>query len=191
MAGKSEFKTYKERLIESEKPQYVKFTPRLFAGTIDVIISSLLITPFLPMLGTLPEAYVQLQQEVLSSPHMTMSEFLPKLIDYILNRGGIYHFANWFFQGGVLGIVIVWFWIKKAATPGKMLFRIRIVDADTMEPPTAKQCIVRYLGYILSAIFMGIGFMWIAIDKRNQGWHDKLANTLVVKKAKKALPGKL
>ena len=26
-----------------------------------------------------------------------------------------------------------------------------------------------------------IGFLWIACDPRKQGWHDKMANTVVVR----------
>jgi uncharacterized RDD family membrane protein YckC len=26
-----------------------------------------------------------------------------------------------------------------------------------------------------------LGFIWVGFDKRKQGWHDKLAGTLVVK----------
>jgi uncharacterized RDD family membrane protein YckC len=28
---------------------------------------------------------------------------------------------------------------------------------------------------------LGIGFIWIIFDRRKQGWHDKMANTVVVK----------
>ncbi|MBT7879149.1 MAG: hypothetical protein HN738_13805, partial [Gammaproteobacteria bacterium] len=27
---------------------------------------------------------------------------------------------------------------------------------------------------------LGLGFIWIALDKRKQGWHDKLAGTVVI-----------
>jgi uncharacterized RDD family membrane protein YckC len=39
--------------------------------------------------------------------------------------------------------------------------------------------LVRWLGYWLSAILF-LGFLWILVDGRRQGWHDKLARTLVV-----------
>ena len=41
------------------------------------------------------------------------------------------------------------------------------------------QPVVRVLGYIVSAILM-LGFIWIAVDRRRQGFHDKLAGTFVV-----------
>ena len=42
------------------------------------------------------------------------------------------------------------------------------------------QAILRYIGYIVSALALSIGFIWIAIDKRRQGWHDKIARTYVI-----------
>jgi uncharacterized RDD family membrane protein YckC len=39
---------------------------------------------------------------------------------------------------------------------------------------------VRYLGYFVSALPLGLGFFWVAWDKRKQGFHDKLAKTVVI-----------
>ena len=40
--------------------------------------------------------------------------------------------------------------------------------------------ILRLIGYIISAIPLSLGFLWIAIDGRRQGWHDKFARTYVI-----------
>lgn len=77
-------------------------------------------------------------------------------------------------------LFILWFWIAHAATPGKMLIDCKIVDAKTGKPITFKQALLRYLGYILSVMSLGLGFLWILWDDRKQGWHDKIANTVVV-----------
>jgi len=77
--------------------------------------------------------------------------------------------------------VVVAFWIYKQATPGKMAIGSRIVDARTGEPLTPTQSVVRYLGYFVSAIPLGIGILWVAFDARKQGWHDKMAGTVVVR----------
>jgi uncharacterized RDD family membrane protein YckC len=76
---------------------------------------------------------------------------------------------------------IVTFWVYRQATPGKMAIRARIVDATTGGPPKASQLIVRYLGYFVSTIPLGLGLIWVAFDPRKQGWHDKLAGTVVVR----------
>ncbi len=78
-------------------------------------------------------------------------------------------------------VLIVGFWFWKAATPGKMVISAKIVDAKTLGAPSAGQLIVRYIGYFISAFVFGLGFLWVAFDKRKQGWHDKIAGTLVVK----------
>ena len=79
-------------------------------------------------------------------------------------------------------VIIIWFWSSKQATPGKMLIGARIVDAQTGGDPGMKQHVIRYLGYFLSTLLFGLGFLWIAFDPRKQGWHDKLAGTVVVRK---------
>lgn len=76
---------------------------------------------------------------------------------------------------------IVVFWIYRQATPGKMMFSARIVDASTGAAPDTGQLLLRYLGYYVSMLFFGLGFVWIGIDPRKQGWHDKIARTVVVR----------
>ena len=77
-------------------------------------------------------------------------------------------------------IAVVLFWIARQATPGKMALSTKIVDADTFGPLTKGQAIGRYLGYYVSIFGLFIGFLWIAFDPRKQGWHDKLARTVVI-----------
>ena len=79
-------------------------------------------------------------------------------------------------------IAIIIFWIYRSATPGKMVLGLTIVDAQTGGKPSTGQFIGRYLGYYVSMIPLFLGFIWVGIDKRKQGWHDKLAGTMVVKK---------
>jgi len=72
------------------------------------------------------------------------------------------------------------FWVTMMATPGKMLTSCSVVDARTHQPITVIQAIVRYISYIISAIPFGLGFLWIIWDKRKQGFHDKIAKTVVL-----------
>jgi hypothetical protein len=37
------------------------------------------------------------------------------------------------------------------------------------------------VGSLVSALFLWLGYLWIAVDWRKQGWHDKIAATLVVR----------
>lgn len=78
-------------------------------------------------------------------------------------------------------VAVIVFWIYKSATPGKMVLRLKIVDANTGSKPSAGQLVGRYLAYYVSAIPLALGFIWVGLDKRKQGWHDKLAGTLVIR----------
>jgi uncharacterized RDD family membrane protein YckC len=78
-------------------------------------------------------------------------------------------------------VAVLMFWIVKQATPGKMAVSSRIVDAKTGNNPTTSQLVIRYLGYYLSMIPLFLGIIWVAFDRRKQGWHDKLAGTVVVR----------
>lgn len=78
-------------------------------------------------------------------------------------------------------IIVLAFWTYKSATPGKMLLKVKIVDAETFEEVSKGRLVIRYLAYYLSTAVLLLGFFWVAWDKRKQGWHDKLAKTVVTK----------
>ena len=78
-------------------------------------------------------------------------------------------------------VVVIIFWIYKSATPGKMVTKLKIVDAKTGTKPSTGQFIGRYLSYYISMLPLFLGIIWVGIDKRKQGWHDKLAGTVVIK----------
>jgi uncharacterized RDD family membrane protein YckC len=89
--------------------------------------------------------------------------------------------SDWFLELILPAVVVILFWMARQATPGKMVFGARVVDASSGLPPRLGQACVRYLGYYLSALFLCLGFIWVGIDPRKQGWHDKLAHTIVVR----------
>lgn len=74
-------------------------------------------------------------------------------------------------------------WGRYGATPGKCLLDLRVVDARTGARPGYARAFVRYLGYFVCFLTLGLGFLWIAFDRRRQGLHDKLAGTRVVRVA--------
>jgi uncharacterized RDD family membrane protein YckC len=79
-------------------------------------------------------------------------------------------------------VVTIVFWKCKQATPGKMALGCSIVDAATGLPASTGQLIGRYFAYFLSIVVVFLGIIWVGFDKRKQGWHDKLAGTVVVRK---------
>ena len=80
----------------------------------------------------------------------------------------------------VIGAAVIGFWRYCGATPGKVALGVRIVDAKDGSAPSTLRLIVRLLAYLVSALPMYLGFLWIGIDRRKQGWHDKIARTIVI-----------
>ncbi len=74
----------------------------------------------------------------------------------------------------------VFFWVRYLGTPGKLLCRCHLVDARTLGPLTVKQSLLRNLGYFVSWGTLGLGFLWIIWDKHKQGFHDKIAGSVVL-----------
>jgi uncharacterized RDD family membrane protein YckC len=62
-----------------------------------------------------------------------------------------------------------------------MVTGLTIVDAKTGDKPSTGQFIGRYFGYYVSTIPLLLGLIWVGIDRRKQGWHDKLAGTVVIR----------
>jgi uncharacterized RDD family membrane protein YckC len=78
-------------------------------------------------------------------------------------------------------LVILLFWAERQGTPGKLVLGLRIVDAETGGTPTIRRLVLRYVGYLVSALPLGLGYLWVIWDPRRQGWHDKMAGTLVIR----------
>lgn len=135
--------------------RYAGFWLRVAASLIDTVLVLLITVPLLlAVYGVTPAA-------------MTSSGFaaIPNiLISYVAPA-----------------VAVIAFWVARQATPGKMAFGARIVDATTGNKLSVPQSIGRYLGYFVSTIPFGLGLLWVAFDSRKQGWHDKLAGTVVVR----------
>lgn len=143
---------------QERQRQYAGFWLRLCAFLIDNVLIMLAITPLLTMIYGVE--YWQ--------------------IGYV--QQGIWHsLITW----GLPATVMILFWVYRSATPGKIMLGLIIIPVDGKSKKiTPAQAIVRHLGYYLALLPLGLGFIWIALDKRKQGWHDKLSNTLVIKEAK-------
>jgi uncharacterized RDD family membrane protein YckC len=63
-------------------------------------------------------------------------------------------------------------------TPGKMFLGLQVVSVDGT-PISFGIAFLRAAGYFVSAIYF-LGFIWAAFDKKKQGWHDKIAGTVVI-----------
>ena len=139
--------------------EYAGFWIRVWASIIDSVLMGVIIFPVL--------------LSVYGAEYFDSEDFIRGPLDFLMNY--------------VLpAIAVIVFWMYKSATPGKMAVSARIVDADTGEAPSTGQCIGRYFAYYVSILPLGLGLLWVAFDKRKQGWHDKLAGTVVVRNKNRA-----
>jgi uncharacterized RDD family membrane protein YckC len=84
--------------------------------------------------------------------------------------------------GFLVGVIYNWYFLtqQNGQTPGKRWMGVRVVRKDG-EPLDAATVIIRYVGYFINSVAFMIGWIWAAFDADKQGWHDKLAGTIVVR----------
>lgn len=135
--------------------EYTGFWLRVCASLIDTIIVLLITTP--PLLAIYGRAYWDYEGLVYGPVDFVISYVIPAILVIVL-------------------------WCRLGATPGKLAIGATIVDARTGGKPTVTQFIIRYVGYYVSLIGLFLGYIWVGFDARKQGWHDKLAGTVVVRR---------
>lgn len=147
---------FRGNLVSTRNLEYVGFWPRVGATIIDVLLQMVIV---------LPITYAIYGR--FSSP---TGAFFMGTADLVVN----------FILPAVAVIAL---WVRFGATPGKMAMSAKVVDADTGEPLTIAASLLRYVGYFISTIPLGLGLIWVGLDRKKQGWHDKLANSVVIRPA--------
>lgn len=142
--------------MDAELVEYAGFWVRVGASLIDTVLVTLAMLPFY----------------VLFAGSRAWSIGGPSL-----GSGAADFLISWV----VPALVVIVFWLTRQATPGKMVFGARVVDARTGGTLGLGQSIGRYLAYFVSTVPLGLGLLWVAFDGRKQGWHDKLAGTVVIR----------
>lgn len=141
----------------TEEYQYVGFWLRVFSGAIDSILIAIITRSLVFLLVFLSSGITE----------MTLT-----IVGIVM-----------FFIHTVLPIgMIIWFWSRYQATPGKMLISAKIVDVKTGGKPSLRALIIRFLGYFPAYLILFLGVIWVGFDPKKQGWHDKMAGTLVIKR---------
>jgi uncharacterized RDD family membrane protein YckC len=140
--------------MSTDDLEYVGFWPRVGAALIDTLLLLFIIVPLIAM--------------IYGRQYWFSTAWIRGPADFLI---------NWVLPA----VAVVLFWIYRQATPGKIAIGARIVDAETGGKPSTWQLIIRYLGYYVSTIPLFVGLIWVAFDPRKQGWHDKLAGTVVVR----------
>lgn len=76
----------------------------------------------------------------------------------------------------------IYFIGSKGQTPGKMALGVKVVRKDgVLKIGYGKAFMREVVGKFISSLVFGLGYLWILWDKEKQGWHDKIANTVVVR----------
>lgn len=144
--------------MQTQDMQYAGFWIRLGATVID----SLLL-----LMVTLPISIA-----IYGWAYMQKPSFIAGPWDFVI---------NWI--APAVATVVFWRWWD--ASPGKMALQLRVLDARTGRTMSTRQAIGRYFAYLASGIPLFLGFIWIGFDPRKQGWHDKLAGSVVVRSARR------
>ena len=127
--------------MNTDELEYVGFWARVGAALIDTLLIAIVIWPILHFVyGT----DYSLGDAIIKGP-----------VDFIV---------SWILPA----VAVIWFWIARQATPGKMLIVARIVDASTGQPASTRQLIGRYFAYYVSVIPFMLGLIWVGIDPRKQ-----------------------
>ncbi|MCH7337642.1 RDD family protein [Acinetobacter sp. NIPH 2699] len=142
----------------SHKYEYAGFWIRVGAAILDTIIIIVALIPFTMIFGG---GSTTVSSDGLSSFQL-MSTF------------------DWIWQI-VTAAFYIFCWVKFAGTPGKRLLRLKVLDEKTGEHVSVGQGIIRYIGYFPATLVLFIGLIWVAFDPKKQGWHDKMAKTVVVR----------
>jgi uncharacterized RDD family membrane protein YckC len=88
---------------------------------------------------------------------------------------------------GYLAAAVVFFfnyvhsYMRRGQSFGKRFVGVRVVRTDGRPMDYQTVVLRNIVGYGLSIMFFGLGVVWMLWDRRRQGWHDKLAKTIVVK----------
>ncbi len=153
------------RMIQKNNIQYAHFGHRFAAMMIDNLILGIILSPIFTMI-------------------FGVKDYTDEQIKHILQTDGVLGLINpneILLQQMIVLVITVFFWVRFAGTPGKRLLKIRVVDAKTGKHLTMLQSVVRYFGYLIASFPLGLGFIWVLFDEKNQGWHDKLAGSVVIK----------
>ncbi|MCW9089368.1 MAG: RDD family protein [Gammaproteobacteria bacterium] len=148
----------------SREVRYAGFWRRLAASLIDTLLLIIVLTPLVLLFskgayfpGLDPRGDIMAQLAVLKFDwsYLLLEDLLPMLL-------------------------VIFFWVRFRATPGKQLMGCEVVDAATHGNLRIGQSVLRYLGYFLSLLPLGLGFLWIIWDRKKRGFHDLLAHTVVI-----------
>jgi uncharacterized RDD family membrane protein YckC len=89
--------------------------------------------------------------------------------------------GDWLFRGYLLAVAAVFFgafWTR-GETLGMRAWKLRLVAADG-QPPGWGRALLRFATAFISWAALGLGFLWVLVDRERLAWHDRLSGTRLV-----------
>jgi uncharacterized RDD family membrane protein YckC len=134
---------------------YAGFWVRFVAILVDAIVLTILSAALIPMTGS----------QVITTTNGVVT------VNYAANA-----------YSTLIGLVyFVGLWSWRGQTIGMMPFNMQVVGVADGKKIDILRGLLRYVGVIISIIPLFIGLIWAAFDARKQGWHDKIASTVVIR----------
>jgi len=139
--------------FERENITLATIKRRAFAYTVDEVLISILLT--IIFFGKIPQ----------DATYEQTLNLLNSLFSYVILLKIIYQ------------TFFVWYY---GATPGKIVFKIRVISTIDLENPSLIYSLNRAIVRIISESLFYVGFLWALTNPKRETWHDKVAKTLVV-----------
>jgi uncharacterized RDD family membrane protein YckC len=76
-----------------------------------------------------------------------------------------------------------WCWTHGGQTLGMLAWKIKVQQADGRSINWG-QALLRFLGAVISAAALGLGFLWVLLDREKRAWHDRWSATVLVRTVK-------
>lgn len=101
-----------------------------------------------------------------------------------INQGELSSLLPLAISTALLGMVLVLAYqvllTARGQTLGKRAFGLKVVRVDGSAPGFGTALLRQTIGYFISNLFFGLGFLWVAFDSQHRGWHDYMAGTYVI-----------
>lgn len=163
---------------------YSTLIPRLFATTIDLVSISIILPVIMHFAS--PKLFAVLfydaaMEHNIDTTNIAAIESALRNVPFI-ESVGVKKVMSYFLIVTLINIsaiaaFFVGFWAKFGSTPGKMLMRLKIVDAQTFGNPSIYQLLKRFILYP-TGLF---GIALVPFSKQKQALHDKAAGTVIIK----------
>jgi uncharacterized RDD family membrane protein YckC len=157
------------------QPAYMGFGWRMIAQVIDLLLMGFVFSAIMPLFNLV--YYSAETLEIMESPEKFTALGANELLHIILPAT--------LFQFFILASYAFFFWIFWGTTPGKRLFSMYVVDAKTLKKASTFTYFLRVVGYLVSMLTFGLGFLGVHFSAKKQGLHDYIAGTTVIERRKK------